>query len=358
MRRLMNILLVASIPMTILSCGGEKEKIDDEGVETALVAEPNEVNVSVLTKRDFNHELISNGKVAASRMADLRFEAAAPVQKIYVKNGDRVRRGDKIAELDRFKLRNRLKQSKDEHERAYLDLQDVLIGQGFAPDDTLHIPKKVLSLAKTKSGYERTKIQYDLAKYEYEQAELIAPFDGVVANLFVKEMNQPKAGDPFCRIIGSDGLEVEFQVLESELPLLRKGNIVEIAPYAIREKSVEGRVSEINPLVDATGMVKVKASVSAGAGLFEGMNVKVKVQRALGEALVVPKEAVVLRTGRKVMFKLINAKAYWVYVETGMENSDSFTIMENKDLGQGDTIIVSGNINLAHESPVIVKEIL
>lgn len=358
MKRITNILLVASIPMTILSCGGEKEKTDDEGVETALVAEPNEVNISVLTKQEFNHELISNGKVAAKKVADLSFESTAPLEKIYVKNGDLVKCGDKIAELDRFKLRNSLKQAKDEHERAYLDLQDVLIGQGFAPDDTLNVPLKVLNLAKTKSGYERTKIQYDLAKFEFEQAEMIAPFDGVVANLFVKEMNQIKSGEPFCRIIGSEGLQVEFQVLESELPLLRKGNTVEIAPYAIREKTIAGKVSEINPLVDASGMVRVKADFGTESGLFEGMNVKVKVKRALGEALIVPKDAVVLRTGRKVLFKLIHEKAYWVYVETDMENSDSYTIIENKDLKQGDTIIVSGNINIAHESPVLVKEIL
>lgn len=342
----------------VVSCGEKNENKNEEGVETALVAEPNQVNVSILRKTDFKHELISNGKVVAANSADLYFESTESVKSINVKNGDYVKKGDVIAVLDRFKLQNRLKQAKDEHERSYLELQDVLIGQGYSPDDTIQVPKSILKLAKIKSGYDRSKIQYDLAKHELDNATLIAPFDGQIANLFVKEMNQPKAGEAFCRIIGSKGLEIDFQVLESELPLLRKGNKVGIIPYAYNDKVVQGVVSEVNPLVDAAGMVKVKAAVANNTELFEGMNVKVKVQRAVGEALVVPKDAIVLRSGRKVLFRLTKNKAYWVYVDTELENSDSYTLVENKDIAEGDTIVVSGTLNLAHESPVLVKEIL
>ncbi|MGL4807086.1 MAG: biotin/lipoyl-binding protein, partial [Bacteroidales bacterium] len=125
----------------VVSCGDKDEKKNDEGVETALVAEPNQVNVSILRKTNFKHELISNGKVVAANSADLYFESAEPVRKINVKNGDHVKKGDVIAILDRFKLQNRLKQAKDEHERSYLELQDVLIGQGYSPDDTIRVPK-------------------------------------------------------------------------------------------------------------------------------------------------------------------------------------------------------------------------
>lgn len=51
------------------------------------------------------------------------------VAHIYVKNGDRVQRGQKLAELDKFRLSNKLAQAKDGLEKARLELQDVLIGQ-------------------------------------------------------------------------------------------------------------------------------------------------------------------------------------------------------------------------------------
>jgi Na+-driven multidrug efflux pump len=72
----------------------------------------------------------------------------------------------------------------------------------------------------------------------------------------------------------------------------------------------------------------------------------------LGKQLVVPKSAVVLRSGKQVVFTLTEDKAYWNYVHTGLENADSYTIIDG--LKEGDIVITSGNINLAHEAPVKV----
>ena len=56
------------------------------------------------------------------------------------------------------------------------------------------------------------------------------------------------------------------------------------------------------------------------------MNVRVSVQRSLGKQLVVPKTAVVLRSGKQVVFTLVDGHAYWNYVRTGLENADSYTL--------------------------------
>ena len=82
------------------------------------------------------------------------------------------------------------------------------------------------------------------------------------------------------------------------------------------------------------------------------MNVRVRIQQESGRELVVPKSAVVLRSGRQVVFTLEEGLAVWNYVRTGMENLDEYTIEEG--LEEGATVIVSGNVNLAHESPVVV----
>lgn len=55
------------------------------------------------------------------------------------------------------------------------------------------------------------------------------------------------------------GMEVDFTVLESELPLIKNGDKVVIKPYSDAATVHEGNISEINPLVDDKGMVKVKA---------------------------------------------------------------------------------------------------
>ena len=82
------------------------------------------------------------------------------------------------------------------------------------------------------------------------------------------------------------------------------------------------------------------------------MNVKVSVKRALDDQLIVPKSAVVLRTGKQVVFTHRNGKAMWNYVHTGLENMNEYVIDEG--LQPDMEIIYDGNVNLAHEAPVKV----
>lgn len=350
--------LFATLLLTgMLACSGEKKEgeASEESVETVLPDEANEVTVTTLKTTDFNHELVSNGKLSARRYVDLRFESAEPIATIYVKNGDRVTKGQKLAELSTFRLDNKTAVAKDALERAKLELQDVLIGQGYSLEDSTKVPPATMKLVKIKSGYDQALAQYQLAEYEQRNAILTAPFDGVVANLFAKQFNIASTSDIFCSVIDSRSLEAAFTVLESELPLIKTGDRVEVAPFAVADVTTEGRISEINPLVDANGMVQVKAAVADKGKLFEGMNARVSIHRSLGKQLVVVKEAVVLRSGKQVVFTLVDGKAYWNYVRTGLENADSYTVVEG--LKEGDVVITSGNINLAHEAPVSVIEL-
>ena len=269
-----------------------------------------------------------------------------------------VRKGQKLAELDLFKLNNTLAQNKNALAQANLEMQDVLIGQGYAPDNLSAVPAEKLELAKVKSGYERAKAQYEASLYDVEQATLIAPFDGVVANLFDKQYNMPKSGEPFCRIIRTSAMEVDFTVLESELPLIKVGDQVEVTPYATAVGTRTGNVSEINPLVDENGMVRVKAQVNGGEKLFDGMNVRISVKRSVPDQMVVPRTAIVLRAGKQVIFTVKDSIAMWNYVQTGWENLSEYTLVnwEASGLQEGMTVITTGNVNLAHETPVKIIE--
>lgn len=343
----------------LTACSGtDSNNKEKEGVETVLPQQVNEVTVMKLAKGNFNHELVSNGKIVAKEYADLYFRTSEVVAKVYVKNGMYVRKGQKLAELDLFKLNNTLTQNKNALAQANLEMQDVLIGQGYAPDNLSAVPAEKLELAKVKSGYERAKAQYEASLYDVEQATLIAPFDGVVANLFDKQYNMPKSGEPFCRIIRTSAMEVDFTVLESELPLIKVGDQVEVTPYATAVGTRTGNVSEINPLVDENGMVRVKAQVNGGEKLFDGMNVRISVKRSVPDQIVVPRTAIVLRAGKQVIFTVKDSIAMWNYVQTGLENLSEYTLVnwEASGLQEGMTVITTGNVNLAHETPVKIIE--
>jgi len=346
--------LCAVAGLSFCACGDGKEARDraEEGSEQVLLpGEIAEVMVFELRAQDFQRELIANGTISAVQKADLRFESAEVVEDVFVKNGQYVQKGQKVARQEPFKLENALKQAADNLEKAKLDLQDILIGQGYAPGDSLQVPEETMRIARIKSNYGHSLAQYEMAGYNLSRSVLYAPYDGMVANLSAKKHNIPPAGEAFCTIIATEGMDALFTVLETELPLIRKGDRVELSPFSAQNQWASAVVDEINPLVDENGMVKVKARVQGKAqGLYEGMNVRIRVQRSSGKQLVIPKEALVLRNNRKVVFTAKDGLALWNYVQTGQENSTGYVVTEG--LRAGDSVIYHGNLNLAHETPI------
>ncbi len=310
-----------------------------------------EVQLMSLQRVDFEHELLSNGKIRARNFADLRFRSEELIAEVWVKNGDKVRKGQPIASLDLFALKNTLAQRENNLAQAELAMTDILVAQGYDPKDRARIPAELLSLASIKSGYKQQQALYEEAEHRLQQATLRAPFDGLVANLEQRKQNLADLSKPFCRIIGREGMELDFQVMESELPLLHLGDRVLVLPFGNESAAKSGRLSEINPLVDEKGLVQVKAQVDAAAELYDGMNARVLVKRSLPNQFVVPKSAVLLRSGRRVLFSLQDGKAYWHYVDVLFENLRSYCV-EGDELKEGMQVIVSGNEDLAHHSPV------
>lgn len=348
-----NYLFILTCSLFIIGCGSSKKEDNNQTVQQLLPDAPAEVTTITLQTGDFEHELTGNGKISAQTVAEVRFQTSEMITKIYVKNGDRVAKGQPIAELDTYALRMRLEQAKDALERSKLEMQDVLIGQGYSLDKINEVPDNIRELAGVKSGFNNAQTQFDLAEHDLKQARLIAPISGRIANLFAKANTLPKTSEAFCNIIDTQNLEVAFTVLENELGFISNGDKVTVTPFSMPDVQVQGRVSEINPWVNENGMVNIKASVAYHDRLVEGMNVRVSAFRTAGKQWVVPKSAVVLRTGKQVVFTIVDGRAIWNYVDTGLENATQYTIT-GETLKEGDQIIATGNINLAHESPVRV----
>ena len=150
-------------------------------------------------------------------------------------------------------------------------------------------------------------------------------------------------------------------MLESEYAFISKGLPVKVSPYADPAKVLVGQVTEVNPVVDRNGQVYVTARVRNDGSLLDGMNVKVTVERLMPGQLVVPRSAVVIRDNLDVLFTYTpDGKAHWTYVNILMSNGDSHVVTANTDraasLKEGDSVIISGNLNLADGSNVQLKK--
>ncbi len=348
-------LAAALVAAGLVGCSTDKTDAAAPESEPAVVAESvavAEVDTVTVRPDEINHVILSNGKLHARQSAELRFDNPGTVSKVFVRNGSRVRKGDPVASLDTYTLEARMRQCREALSRASLDMQDVIIGQGYDPSG--EIPAAVTALARTRSGYDAAEAALDLCRKEIEAATLRAPFDGLVANLTLRPHSATPATDPACLLINDSGMEVDFKVLEGELAMIASGNTVDVAPVS-GAPAASGKVVEINPLVDAGGQVAVKAVIDgARDGFLDGMNARVTLRVGLGRGLAVPKSAVVTRNGREVVFTLgPGNRAIWNYVTTGVENNTSVVIDDG--LEPGACVIVSGNATLAHESPVTLR---
>ena len=218
------------------------------------------------------------GKVVAARYADVKFETTLPVVRIMVRNGDRVRRGQLLAEQEAYKQANAVEQHQREIERAHLQMQEVIISQGYDPEQMDRVPQRVRHIAEVKSGLLIAQNQLAAARNELKTTRVTAPFDGIVANVTARAGQLAQTGDVVCRIISPQQMDVEFRVMETDLGRFPIGTAISVVPVADEHTAYDAKVTEVNPVVDEQGTVMLRARVSAHNTLFDGMHVSVNLK--------------------------------------------------------------------------------
>ena len=353
-------LYITAALLLFSSCGNGGKKGDDKEGKLQQTPAINEVEVISLMKTDFPRQLLSNGKLSANAHARLVFPTSGPIESIYVKNGQTVGTGATLARLSRPDLKIALESAEINLQKAEIDLYDYLVGQGYTAKDTTTVPTDILAMAKMKSGYLAAKNALAQCRYDMTGTVLKAPFRGRVADIKLSRYDQA-GSEPFCTLVDDSSFLVDFSVMESEYGFLSVGLPVKISPYADMTRSYKGTITSINPSVDKNGQISVQARIKGESGLLDGMNVKVTVERIVPGQFVVPRSAVVIRDNLDVLFTYTDdGKAHWTYVNILASNGESHVVVANTDRGasldEGDMVIISGNLNLADGSEVVLKK--
>ncbi|ASB47955.1 efflux RND transporter periplasmic adaptor subunit [Alkalitalea saponilacus] len=345
------------IPFILYACSTSSagDASESEAAETARLSyvEPSVTEVGTVTARkaDFELELVSNGRLEAQRKAVVPFRVQEQIDAVYVMEGETVSAGQVLGSVDPFTYQKRMDDANNRYLQALIDLEDRLLGYGHQLSDTAQVPENIMKMARIRSGYNAAAIAVEEAKRNLEQTTIKAPVGGVVTNLEARIHNPSNAFQKFCEILDLNTMHLVFHLLETELSGIKNGQTVELTPFALPGESFRGRVTSINPAVDERGMVRITATVpNPGHRLMDGMNARVLLKNSIPDCLVIPKEAVLYRQNRQVVFIYENGKAIWKYVETSHENSTHVTITDG--LEEGMEVIFENNLNLAHESQV------
>jgi len=344
-------LFLAAALLSAPSCKQKQPQNLEEMARRAARPEAVIVKTVKAEKTTFYHELISNGKITSSKKAVVPFRVNGIIRELYVRNGQHVTEGQLLAVIEDFEYSTQLRRAKQNLEKAQINFRDDIL-TNFSTDDTTKLSDSKIKIARIRSGLDEALTALAQAEYNFSNTRITAPVTGVISGLEARQWNPSQNYKNLCTIVNDENMEVEFPVTESEYMLLRNGMPVNIIPFVNDSIRITGTITQINPQVDENGMVKIRASFFNRARLIDGMNVRVLIRRPVPERIVVPKEALVRRQGKDVIFIRQDSLAIWKYVTVEAENSSSLSIKEG--IEPGDLVIVSGNINLAHET--IVKE--
>ncbi|MEO0258806.1 MAG: efflux RND transporter periplasmic adaptor subunit [candidate division WOR-3 bacterium] len=252
------------------------------------------------------------------------------IVKIYFGEGEVVQKGKKILELRNDELEIRLLEAKKKLEFV------KLISSGV---DTLN-PEYLDQLATYKS--------YEMQK---EMLTFTAPFCGVVRNLRKCEGEMVHSGEEIAELVKVDTFSVVIKLSRSDLEFVRPGSR---AFVVLSEKdTVWSQLKKV--FYSEDGGLEAEMSVS-GSLRVPGPYVEVYVLKgAKNNALRVPKEAIIQRSDRFIVFRYSGGLALWQEVKPGIVG-ERFVEILSEVINPGDTVLIEGHYFLSHNTPVELME--
>lgn len=325
-----------------------QQETDPASVRSELL--PTEVNTVTAAVSTFEYLIHGNGKIEAAEENWLLWQSSGQLAQLLVRNGDIVKPGQLLAKLHTEQLQLAYEKALVQQKERKLEYENQLLGFKNA-SATVH------ENLRYSSGLAAAELSLKEAEYALRQAEIRAGMQGLISDLQMKQGALVNAGDKFCLLHNPTKLMVQMPVIESEVAALRPGLQADVSILADAAMQAKGSIAEINPRVDEkTGMINLRIMLNQTQGLMPGMNARVTLRIPYQENIIVPKEAVVLRSGRQVVFTFENNLAKWNYVQTGRDNGREVEILEG--LKPGMQVITTNNLQLAHDAAVSIATVL
>jgi RND family efflux transporter MFP subunit len=350
------VFLFALVLIICASCKEEKGESQDQPLEAfrgEVAATP--VRIAKAEKRTFDYLINASGKIEAAEQVKIIAERPGYLIELTVKEGDFVEKGKILARLDQTESLLNLEKANIELKNAKAIYQsEILSFESIMNSGDADRIAQVQEQLKAKSGLFSAEIAVKEAQIDLDKTVIKSPISGRVADLKTKRGSLVKSGDEMLEVINTAALELKVKVLESDINLISLGQKAEILPVGGGE-GISGSVRSINPKVDENGLVQVNILINGGKGLLPGMNARAIIRAPQNNSIVVPKQALVYRSGRPVVFTIEKEESKWNYVEVGKDNGQEVEILSGIESGM--TVITSNNLQLAHQAPVqILKD--
>lgn len=334
-----------------------------------------EVKTAEAKTMEYEDKVLATGKVEVADSVDVAPTLTMPAKlTLKVEEGDQVKKGQVIAELDVSEQKqqladaekaldaaesalanaNKAKQeiaaAKKEAEQNLalaqqgLEAVKALIQEGKAgQEELLEAQQAVAAAEQAKNAVEmqakgmdtstlefqveQAKSAVNAARSAVEKGKIKSPIDGVVLQITAKNGSYVQPGMPLITVGKPDQLQVVANLSEQDINGVKAGQEVEVRWAGAPEQLVKGEVKRIAPVVSAPELgqtethIKVYITIDDGAALKPGATVDVVIYRVKPrQSLLIPNEAIIEEGETKSVFVVDNGTAKKVTVQTGHSN--------------------------------------
>lgn len=329
--------------LALAACGG-----GDKKDEKATAPSRQSVTAATVALVNLPRTVTASGSVSAWEEVPVAAETGGlQAVAVHVDEGAYVRQGQILVKLNDALLRAQLRQqdasvtaaeANAAREDADLGRARELKERGFLSQASLDMAiaeqrSAEAQLASARAARAETATRLD-------QTNLRAPVSGRIISRSVTRGQIVQPGAELFRMVREGRLELDAQVPEAELPLIRAGQTAAVA--SDQAGTTTGSVRIVTPEVDPqTRLGVARISLSPSSGLRPGMFARATIAVGDQPALTVPSAAIVFREGKAGAYVIgQNGAVRFTPVQTGARSGDNVAVTQGLEAGQ--QVVVRG----------------
>ena len=341
--------LLVTASLILAACGGgDKDGSDKAGAEkTGGSVAGQTVTVASATLTALPRVITATGTVTAWEEVPVGAETGGLVATaVLVDEGDYVRQGQPLVQLNDAVLRAQLQQqlaavesaeANAARDAATLSRAEELKAKGFLSQASLDTA--IANQRATTAGVSAARAALSETRTRLAQATLRAPVSGLIVSRSVTRGQIVSAGAEMFRLVRDGRLELDAQVPETELALVRAGQSATISSDQVGETS--GTVRIVTPEVDPTSRLGLaRIALTQGGGFHTGMFAKARIDVGSQPAITVPTAAILYRENRAGVFVVGDGNQVRFQPVTVLSRSDAMTAVEGLQAGM--KVVVEG----------------
>lgn len=330
-------ILLLTLPFLLLvGCGNT----DPQQIKERFIGGSTEERVIAvgIMNIDTTEGVIQNsypGYLEEGQSVDLAFKYGGLLEQIYVKEGSRVTKGQRLAKASSPTLENSLRSAQatlEQAQDAYNRLKKVH-DNGSLPD---------IKWKEMEANLEKAQAAYDLAYAMIAENDLTAPFSGTVSAVNVEVGENIPPLRPVVSLINTDKMSVKITVPENEIAAIHTGDPAKIVIPALNDRHYSGQVTEKGMTASLlTHSYPVKVLVdNPDKDLASGMIAKVMLKADVNSAIIIPANAILINKEGKFVWVVENERATRRMIQISGYSGNGVIVSEG--LKGGDQVIVEG----------------